>query len=125
MLKKLYKKYMKSRFDQWRTTLAVKDVAGDHLERTVIIKMQRRLLKLAFAQFVEKSEEVRADHNGVKKGNDYNQILRYKAMKRMFNAMKTYIINFRRAKVNFRRVYRNSDYRAKKSYFYVWKIDYY
>ena len=116
---------MKSRFDQWRTTLAVKDVAGDHLERTVIIKMQRRLLKLAFAQFVEKSKEVRADHNGVKKGNDYNQILRYKAMKRMFNAMKTYIINFRRAKVNFRRVYRNSDYRAKKSYFYVWKIDYY
>ena len=43
----------------------------------------------------------------------------------MFNAMKTYIINFRRAKVNFRRVYRNSDYRAKKSYFYVWKADFY
>ena len=95
------------------------------MEKTLIIKMQRRLLKAAFAQFVEKSKLVRGDQNGVKKAQDYNHILTYNAKKRMFNAMKTFIRNFRNAKVNFRRVYRNSDYRAKKSYFYVWKNDYY
>ena len=68
---------------------------------------------------------VRSDQNGLKKGDDYNHILTYNSKKRMFNAMKTFVRNFRNAKVNFRRVYRNSDYRAKKSYFYVWKNDYY
>ena len=68
---------------------------------------------------------MRADQNGVKKGEDYKHIIKYNAQKRMFNAMKTYIRNFRNAKVNFRRIYRNSDYRAKKGYFYVWKSDYY
>ena len=72
MLKKLYKKYMKSRFDQWRTTLAVKDVTSDHLEKTVIIKMERRILRHGFDHFVKMCKEYRADQNGVKKGADYN-----------------------------------------------------
>ena len=80
---------------------------------------------MAFAQFVEKSKEVRGDQNGLKKAEDYKQRIKYNAQKRMFNAMKNFVRDFRNAKVNFRRVYRNSDYRAKKSYFYVWKNDYY
>ena len=54
----LYRRVMKYRLDQWRSTLGQKDVVGDKLERTVIVKMQRRILKLAFKQFHEKSKLV-------------------------------------------------------------------
>jgi len=49
----------------------------------------------------------------------------YNSKKRMFNGIKKFYQDFHRAKAFFKTVWRKSEYRAKKSYFYVWKRDFY
>ena len=116
---------MKNRFNQWRTTLLDKDVKGAVVEKTVIIKMERRLLKAGFRQFCDKMKLARQESVADKKGKDSEYWLKYNSKKRLFKALKKFYMNFHAAKINFRRVYRNSDYRSKKAYFYMWKADYY
>ena len=40
--------YMTNRFNQWRTTLIDKDVKGAVVEKTLIVKLERRLVRAGF-----------------------------------------------------------------------------
>ena len=91
------------------------------LEKVIITKMQRRILKLAFKRYRDKTKLATWDINGVKKSEDYAFRIIYNSKKRMFRGIKKFAQNHRLAKINFKKVYINSDLRSKKCFFTIWK----
>lgn len=67
--------------------------------------MQRRILKLAFKQYVEKTKMCRKIAGGDIKGEVYREMIVFNSLKRMFNGIKKYYLKHHAAKKQFQRVY--------------------
>ena len=54
VIKNLHKKLLRNRFLQWNKMIKEKEVKGAGLEKVIIVKMQRRILKMALKQYRDK-----------------------------------------------------------------------
>lgn len=108
---------MKNRFDQWLGQINGIKRKEAALERIIVVKMSRRIQRLAFAQYVLRTKEATWNLNSIRKSGDYHGFIRYNATKRMFNAFKGFVLKFINAKKCLRRAVMNSDLRTKKDFF--------
>ena len=82
--------------------------------------MSRRIQKLAFNWYVQRTKEATWNLNSIRKSGDYHGFIRYNATKRMFNAFKRFVMKFITAKKCLKRAVMNSDLRTKKDFFQLW-----
>ena len=121
VLMKIFRYNIGYRFHRWHA--AVKD--HEHqlavAERVLIVKVQRRTLKLAFRRYRGQVKRQRREDNGEMRSEDYEKIIRYKALKRMFRAIKKFSAEHHVAKINLKKLLIYTDLKTKKCLFQLWK----
>lgn len=120
LAQKLYLDRLGHRFRQWHAAIRERDDKTEKIERVVARKFTRRMLKLAFARYKEKMKIVRREQFSGKRGEDYERVIKYRAMKRMFKGIRKFQQDYHIAKANLRKLVRNIDLKTKKSVFSLW-----
>lgn len=116
----LYLRYMKNRFDQWLGQINGFKTKEAALEKIIVVKMSRRIQKLAFQWYVQRTKEATWNLNSIRKSGDYHKFIKFNATKRMFNCFKKFVMKFISAKKCLSRVVMNKDLRTKKDFFLLW-----
>ena len=111
------------RFKLWHQNLKSKDNRLEKLDFLAVTKRNRRILKLYFKKYVEQAQKKRVDDNKEPRGAYYEDMLRYRAMKRMFKAMQKFQRDYHTAKANMRKRLVVMDLKTKKSFFLCWKAE--
>ena len=109
------------RFKMWHAILRARDYKLERLDFVAVTKRNRRIVRLYFYKFVKQCEMKRTDDNAAARGDCYAEMLRYRAMKRMFLAMKKFQKDYHMAKANLRKRLVIMDLKTKKSFFLCWK----
>jgi hypothetical protein len=111
---------MKTRFDQWLYQINEFKSKEAALERVTLVKLSRRIQKIYFAKYRERTREATWNLNSLKKSQDYNGFIRHNAAKRMFLGLLRFVRNFIAAKKSLNRAIIQKDYRTKKDFFIIW-----
>lgn len=104
----------------WHQNLRDKDLRLDKLDFIAVTKRNRRIVKRYFKRYVEQVKKKRVDDNTGPRGDYYEEMLRYRAMKRMFKAMRKFQTEHHIAKANLRKRLKVMDLNTKKSFFLCW-----
>lgn len=118
----MYLRILKTRFDQWNYQTKILSKLVNSLEYVFITKMKRRMLRLAFKKYRLKVKASRIDSHNQTRGYFYHHVVSYKAVKRMFKAIKTFARNHKVAKTFLKRTMLQKDIRTKKEAFDNWKV---
>lgn len=109
------------RFHQWHAQIALKDFKLAITDQVLVTRRNRRLLRRYFLKYKNQIHKKRRDDNTLPKGEQYEDIIRYRALKRMFNGIKKFTQEYHMAKANLRKRLFVIDQRTKKSFFQLWK----
>lgn len=121
IIKRLAMSRIEYRFKMWHENLKSKDCRIEKLDWIAVTKRNRRIVKLYFKKYVEQVQKKRVDDNQGPRGEYYENMLKYRAMKRMFKAMKKFQRDYHQAKSNLRKRLVVMDLKTKKSFFLCWK----
>jgi len=122
-LKKLFIMYLGSRFRQWREMIRQRDEKEYSLERAVVVKWQRRMLKLAWARYIEQCKKLKEVERQNTQGCKVRDVVIFRSKKRMFGCLRIFVSRHKTAKLFFKKTVKQADIRAKKKYFTRWRLD--
>jgi hypothetical protein len=122
-LEHVYLKYLGQRFNQWHLQMKSRDEKAFILEKTIICKMERRIKRVAFDLYREKTFLVRWLEHERGQVEKVSSILQYRSKKRMFMAIRKFTRNHRTATKFLRATIKQADLRGKKKFFTQWKQD--
>jgi hypothetical protein len=111
---------MKIRFNQWLSQINNFKTKGSALEKVLLVKMSRRIQRMYFKKYVQRTKEATWNLNSLRKSGDYHGFIKYNATKRMFLAFRKFVTNFITAKKCLKRAIMNKEMRTKKDFFALW-----
>lgn len=112
--------FLRKWFNHWASNINRDNFVENRLIHLVSTKYNRRCLRVAFTRYIDATRRARRSDYQDYKGEEYREIIQFRALRRMFRALKSFWSSFHLAKVNLRKALKNTDHRSKKSFFELW-----
>lgn len=109
------------RFRMWHENIKMQDHKLSVLDFIAVTKRNRRITRQYFNKYVSQIKKKRFDDNIEPRAEHLAEMLKYRALKRMFKGMLKFQTDYHIAKANLRKRLVVMDLRTKKSFFLCWK----